>query len=210
MHHALNPGEIAQVLETWGYLGIFLCVFVGNLGFPVPEESVVLAAGFLAGRDILSLKMVILVAFVSAVVGDNFGYLLGRTGGRQVVTRLTSSSEWLHSRYLRFQDFFEKHGNKTIFFARFVAGLRFVAGPMAGAAMMPFWRFFGWNVLGAAVWCATIASLGFLLGDQWEVVAANIHTVGHWVVIGAAIAAALAAYPLWLRYRWRAAPRAGS
>ena len=50
MHH-LNPGNIAQVIETWGYLGIFIFVFVGNLGLPVPEESVVLAAGFLAGRD---------------------------------------------------------------------------------------------------------------------------------------------------------------
>ena len=52
MHHHLSPGNIAQVIETWGYLGIFVFVFVGNLGFPVPEESVVLAAGFLAGRDV--------------------------------------------------------------------------------------------------------------------------------------------------------------
>ena len=84
----MNPGNIAQIIETWGYLGIFIFVFVGNLGLPVPEESVVLAAGFLAGRDILSLKLVMLVAFVSAVIGDNFGYMLGRTGGRQVVVRL--------------------------------------------------------------------------------------------------------------------------
>ena len=51
MHHALDPHNIARVLETWGYVGIFVCVFVGNLGLPVPEESVVLAAGFLAGRE---------------------------------------------------------------------------------------------------------------------------------------------------------------
>jgi membrane protein DedA with SNARE-associated domain len=210
MPHSLNPHDIAQVLETWGYLGIFLCVFVGNLGFPVPEETVVLAAGVLAGRGVLSLKVVMLVAFISAVVGDNFGYMLGRTGGRQVLERFTNSSGWLRWRYLRFKEFFNKHGNKTIFFARFIAGLRFVAGPMAGAAMMPFWSFFGWNVLGAAVWCTTIAYLGFMLGDQWETVAAHMHRAGHWAMIGAGVLALAAIYPLWLRHRWRATPRPGS
>jgi membrane protein DedA with SNARE-associated domain len=200
MHHALDPHNIAQVLETWGYVGIFLCVFVGNLGVPVPEESVVLAAGFLAGRDVLSLKAVMAVAFASAVVGDNFGYILGRTGGRQILMRAANSSGWLRWQYTRFKAFFDAHGNKTIFLARFVAGLRFIAGPMAGALRMPFWRFFGWNISGAAVWCASVAYLGFLLGDQWETVARQIHAAGPWIMLGVAVAIA-ALYPLWLRYR---------
>ena len=185
-------------------------MFVGNLGLPVPEESVVLAAGFLAGRDVLSLKLVMLVAFASAVVGDNFGYMLGRTGGRQVVVRLAHSSSWLRWRHRRFKAFFDAHGNKTIFLARFIAGLRFMAGPMAGAMRMPFWRFFGWNVMGAIVWCAVIAYLGFVLGDQWEVVAAQIHRAGQWVMIAAAAGGALAIYPLWLRHRWRPNSQVGS
>ena len=209
MHH-LNPDNIAQVIETWGYLGIFIFVFVGNLGLPVPEESVVLAAGFLAGREILSLKMVIAVAFVSAVVGDNFGYMLGRTGGRQVVVRLAHSSSWLRWRHRRFKAFFDVHGNKTIFFARFIAGLRFVAGPMAGTLRMPFWRFFGWNVMGATVWCATVAYLGFVLGDQWEAVADQMHRAGHWIIIAAAGAFAITIYTLWLRNRWRPDSQIGS
>ncbi len=204
MHHSLDPHNIARVLETWGYVGIFVCVFVGNLGLPVPEESVVLAAGFLAGRDIMDLKAVVVVAFVSAVVGDNFGYMLGRTGGRQVLVRAANSSTWLRWRYMRFKSFFDVHGNKTVFLARFVAGLRFIAGPMAGALQMPFWRFFGWNVSGAAVWCAVVAYLGFLLGDQWETVARQFHSASPWVMIGAIVLIA-GLYPLWLRHR--AAPR---
>ena len=200
MHHALDPHNIARVVETWGYVGIFVCVFVGNLGLPVPEESVVLAAGFLAGREVMDLRAVMLVAFISAVVGDNFGYMLGRTGGRQVLVRAANSSTWLRWRYLRFKSFFDAHGNKTIFLARFIAGLRFVAGPMAGALQMPFWRFFGWNISGAAVWCAVVTYLGFLLGDQWESVARQIHTASPWVMIGAIVLIA-GGYPLWLRYR---------
>ncbi len=200
MHHALDPNSIAQVIETWGYVAIFVFVFAGNLGLPVPEESVVLAAGFVAGRAILSLKAVILVAFLSAVVGDNFGYMLGRTGGRQVLLRAAGSSNWLRCRYLRFKSFFEAHGNKTIFLARFVAGLRFVAGPMAGAMRMPFWRFFGWNICGAAVWCTAVAYLGFFLGDEWETVARQFHAAVPWVMLGAAVLVA-AVYTLHTRYR---------
>ncbi|HEY2104886.1 MAG TPA: DedA family protein [Candidatus Binataceae bacterium] len=204
MHHALDPHNITHVLETWGYVGIFVFVFVGNLGLPVPEESVVLAAGFLAGREVMDLKAVMAVAFVSAVVGDNFGYMLGRTGGRQVLMRAANSSTWLRCRYLRFKVFFDAHGNKTIFVARFIAGLRFVAGPMAGALQMPFWRFFGWNVSGAAVWCAVVAYLGFVLGDQWEIVARQFHSASPWVMAGAVVLVA-GLYPLWIRYR--ATPR---
>ena len=208
MHHHIHPHDIAQVIEAWGYLGIFLFVFVGNLGFPVPEESVVLAAGFLAGRDILSLKWVMLVAFVSAVVGDNFGYWLGRTGGRQVLVRFRNPTSRLHRHHQQFKAFFKKHGNKTVFLARFVAGLRFVAGPMAGVCGMPFWQFFGWNVLGAIVWCTVVAYLGFVLGDQWEVVATVAHQAGTWIAI-VGLAGLIAAAPLWfLRNRLRAAPRA--
>jgi membrane protein DedA with SNARE-associated domain len=200
MHHALDPHNIAQVLETWGYIGIFLCVFVGNLGLPVPEESVVLAAGFLAGRDIMDLKAVLVVAFISAVIGDNFGYMLGRTGGRTVMLRVAGSSSWMRWRYLWFKAFFDAHGNKTIFLARFVAGLRFMAGPMAGALRMPFWRFFGWNVSGAAVWCAAVAYLGFILGDRWEAVAGHLHSASQWLMIVTVIVMA-GLYPLWLRRR---------
>src|SRR5260370_33215125 len=174
MHHALTAHHIAQIVETWGYLGIFLCVFVGNLGFPVPAESVFSAAGFLAGRDILSLKMVILVAFVSAVVGDNFGYMLGRTGGRQVLVRVTGSSTWLRWRYLRFKAFFDAHGNKTIFVARFVAGLRFVAGPMGGALQMPFLRFFRWDGSGGVVGGTGGGVPGFFFGRQLGVVCGQV------------------------------------
>lgn len=209
MHH-FNPADIAQVIETWGYLGIFIFVFVGNLGLPVPEESVVLAAGFLAGRDVLSLKLVMAVAFVSAVIGDNFGYMLGRTGGRHVMVRLAHSSSWLRWRHRRFKAFFDTHGNKTIFFARFIAGLRFAAGPMAGALRMPFWRFFGWNVMGAVVWCASVAYLGFILGDQWETVAEQMHRAGHWIIIAAAGAFVITFYSLRLRNRWRPDSQIGS
>jgi membrane protein DedA with SNARE-associated domain len=88
MPHLTSPSELSDWLSTWGYLGVFICVFMGNLGIPVPEETVLLAAGFLAGRGDLSLGPLYLVGIGSAVTGDCFGFLFGRTGGQRVFERL--------------------------------------------------------------------------------------------------------------------------
>ena len=87
MHHVFNPAEMTEWITAWGYTGIFICIFIGNVGIPVPEETVLLAAGFLTARDILDFRIVVLVSIVSAVVGDNFGYLAGRIGGRRLLDR---------------------------------------------------------------------------------------------------------------------------
>lgn len=206
MHH-FSPGSIEQLLQSWGYLGIFVCVLIGNVGIPVPEETVVLAAGFLAGRGILGLKEVIVVALISAVVGDNLGYLVGRTGGRHMLNRLTSSWRGFARRYVHFRAFFRAHGEKAVLISRFVAGLRFMAGPMAGAARMPFARFFVWNVLGAILWCSAVSYVGFLLGDQWEWMAGVVHRAGHWIMLGLVLTAAVLLYRLLTRPRLSVARR---
>jgi membrane protein DedA with SNARE-associated domain len=204
MPHSLDPGTIADVIASWGnpwgYIGIFVCIFLGNFGIPMPEETVLLAAGFLAGRGILDYKTVYIISVISAVVGDNFGYLMGREGGRRLLERLSLRFEFVGTRYERLRVFFVAHGNKTVFFARFLAGLRFLAGPMAGAAGMPFWSFFGWNILGAIVWCSVMVSVGYLLGDQWETVARLVHAAALWVVL-AVVLLGLLAYQIWGRGR---------
>jgi len=185
MHDFLRPENIAVWLATWGYLGIFLCVFAGNLGIPVPEETVMLAAGFLAGREILDLRIVYAVVIASAVTGDCCGFVIGRTGGQRMLTRLASNFDFARHRYDRLQVFFETHGSKAVFMARFIAGVRFMAGPMAGAAGMHFWRFLGWNVLGALVWCSVIVTIGYLVGGEIYRVARVTHAASRWVAFGA-------------------------
>jgi len=206
MHHVLNPAQMTECITAAGYTGIFICIFVGNVGIPVPEETVLLAAGFLTARDILDFRVVVLVSIVSAVVGDNFGYLAGRIGGRRLLDRLASGFEFVRRRFERFKVFFHQHGNKTVFFARFIAGLRFMAGPMAGSAGMPFWHFFGWNVLGAVVWCTTMVLIGHIIGDQWDLVALLIHRAGHW----ATAAILLVVLAIYLFVRERRSPAADS
>ena len=193
MHHITNPTELPDLLATWGYLGIFALVFLGNLGVPVPEETVLIAAGFLAGRKLLNLETVYMVVVVSAVVGDCCGFLIGRTGGQRLLERLAARFEFMRLRLERLHLFFDQHGSKTIFMARFIAGARFLAGPMAGAVGMPFLRFLGWNVLGAFIWCSLMVTIGYLVGDEVWRAAGLIHWGARWIAVSLALIA-LAVY----------------
>src|SRR3984893_3559689 len=160
MHHILSAPGMTDWLGRWSYPGIFVCVFIGNLGIPVPEELVLLAAGFLAGRHVLELGTLYIVAILSAVGGDSCGFLVGRTGGRRLFVWLSQKSLLLRKRYRHLQTFFRVHGNKAVFLGRFIMGVRFMAGPMAGAAGMGFLGFLGWKLLGAWIWCPMGVTVG--------------------------------------------------
>ncbi|HUO05332.1 MAG TPA: DedA family protein [Candidatus Binataceae bacterium] len=198
MHGMTDPAGIAEWISTWGYWGIFSLVFVGNIGIPVPEETVMLAAGFLAGQGLLDLRAVYVVVVVSAVIGDCCGYLAGRTGGQRLMARLSETFAFLRPRYDRLQIFFQSHGSKAVFMARFIAGVRFMAGPMAGACGMPFWQFLGWNVLGAITWCTMVVTVGYLAGDELYPMLAMAHQASAWIAVGAVLIVALL-YVFWWR-----------
>lgn len=197
MHHLLSPSGMTYWLSSWGYQGIFVCIFVGNLGIPIPEELVLLVAGVLAGRKDLDLGTVYLVSVLSVVTGDSCGFLAGRTYGQQLFEWLASKSRFLYRRYQRLQRFFQAHGSSAVFLARFVMGARFMAGPMAGAAGMPFRSFLGWNLLGACVWCSLVITLGYSIGNQLDRVVHLVQEGGNWM----AATALLAVVTIWLLWR---------
>jgi LPXTG-motif cell wall-anchored protein len=105
----------------------------------------------------------------------------------------------------RLETFFKIHGTKAVFMARFVAGARFMAGPMAGVAGMGFWQFLGWNLLGAVVWCTLIVTIGYLVGDELEWVAQQTHRVFLWVGLAIALLAG-GAWLVWRRQRQPSTP----
>jgi len=140
-----------------------------------------LAAGFLAGQVLLDLRLVYIVVIFSAVTGDCCGYLIGRTGGQRVLEWLATTFPFMRTRYERLQLFFQTHGSKAVFMARFITGVRFMAGPMAGACGMPFFQFLGWNVLGAIVWCSLVVTVGYLVGDELYPALAMAHQISRWI-----------------------------
>jgi membrane protein DedA with SNARE-associated domain len=164
-----------------GYPVLFALIFGESAGVPLPGETALLPAGVLAGTGRLSLPLVIVVAIFAAVTGDTLGYWLGRRGGRAVLAHRGPFAAFRGLALERGERFFERHGGKTVFLGRFVPGVRVVAAVLAGAGAMPWPRFAVFNLTGAFVWAATVASLASLVGPA---VAAGL-----WV---AALAAAVA------------------
>lgn len=151
-----------------GYWTLGLALLLENAGVPVPGESVLLFASFLAySEHHLKLPWIILTATVAATLGDNVGYYIGHRGGRPLLDRYR---HWFHvpaKHIRRGEKLFQKYGCTTIFFARFVFGLRVIAGPLAGVLRMSWRQFALFNALGAALWVIVISTLGFTFGRHW-------------------------------------------
>jgi len=155
--------DLNELITDWGYAGIFLVVILGNIGLPVPEETVLAVAGYLVWSGRLHLLPVLIVGLASAVAGDNVGYWLGRRYGRAHVERY---ARWLLKPGLLVaaESFVRRYGAPAVCFARFVGGFRFLAGPLAGAVGLPFRSFLRGNLVGAVLFVPYAVGIGYAIG----------------------------------------------
>lgn len=159
-------GDLAPVLNHWGYWAVGGLVLVEDFGVPAPGETVLIAAALYAGAGRLNIVAVIVIGFLAATAGDNIGYLIGRTGGRPLVLRYGRYVLLTPERFEKAERFFTRHGGKVVVIARFVEGLRQANGIIAGVTRMPWRRFLAFNALGAALWVGLWAGLGYAAGDH--------------------------------------------
>jgi membrane-associated protein len=159
---------LSDFFARYGYWVVFFGVMLENAGVPVPGETVLLFAGFLAYHGKIGLLPAILTAIAGATTGDSLGFLLGRYGGTPFVNRFLRRIAWIARRYDDAQNLFLKYGQWAVFMARFITGLRVFAGILAGVLLMPYPRFLFFNFTGAVCWALAIGSLGFLFGSNWE------------------------------------------
>ena len=147
-----------------GYVALAGLILGESAGLPLPGETALITAGGLVAAGHLSLPLVIAVAAAAAIAGDTIGYWLGRRGGRALLTRDGFGATHRRHAVKRADRFFARYGMATVFFGRWVPGVRIVAAVMAGAARMPWPRFAVANATGAACWAATVATLAMLAG----------------------------------------------
>src|SRR5205823_4288868 len=122
-------------------------------------------AGFLAGRDVLSLPLLVVLTFVAAVAGDSVGYAIGRRFGRQLFVR--KESRFFRADHLvRAEAFFERRGGQAVVLARFLPWIRTFTPVAAGVGAMPYRRFVAMNVIGGALWAIGLPVAGFFLGKS--------------------------------------------
>ena len=156
--------DLGQLIGHWGYVAIFMLVILGNMGVPLPEETVLLLAGYLVWQGELRLPIVLAIGILSAVVGDNIGYQIGRHYGQATIERY---GLWVLGSVRRLEcmrGFVTRYGPTGVFVARFLPGIRFMAGPLAGATGLEPVRFFVANVCGAALYVPLSVALGYAVG----------------------------------------------
>src|SRR4051812_21970833 len=130
----------------------------------------------------MNIAVVIFAAAAGAIIGDNVGYWIGRTGGRRLLDRWGPVKRFSERVLPPSERFFQRHGPKTVFFARFIAGLRVTAAWMAGISRMEWWKFLMWNAAGGIVWAITVGLIAYYFG---RAVADAIAKYGLWGALGA-------------------------
>ena len=198
MHFSVDT--LHHLLSTWGYLAVFAFVAIESTGIPFPGETMLVTAAAYAGAGHLQIPFVIGAAAMGAIMGDNAGYLVGRTGGREMVLR--------YGRYVHIDEaklgvaerFFATHGDKTVFLGRFVAVLRAWAAFLAGVNRMQWGKFFAFNAAGGITWATVYGVLAFKLGQNLPLLEKIVKTIGY-VGLGAAVVGAVILFVLYRRHQ---------
>ena len=187
---------LQDLVAHQGYGVVFLVVFLNNLCFPIPGDTTLLTAGFLAEKGILTPWAVMATGAFACFMGANFGYGLGERYGR----RFLEKNRWTMitpQRFLKMERFFNQHGAKTVFFARFVALLHPVTGLLAGIWKTPWRPFLFYNLAGSLAYSALYTMAGFFFREKWELFK---HGLGPIVLNVVLIGAGLLILGLFLRH----------
>jgi membrane-associated protein len=160
--------SIDKVILGGGLAAIGATVFAESgllIGFFLPGDTLLFAAGILAAQDIFPLGWLLVVVIISAIIGDNVGYSIGRRTGHRIFNK-KDSILFKHEHIERAEKFYEDHGGKTIILARFVPVIRTFAPMVAGIGKMPRNRFLVYNAVGGILWGGGVTLAGFWLGSK--------------------------------------------
>lgn len=158
--------DLKLLIQNIGYAGIFGIVFAESglfFGCFLPGDSLLFMAGFLASQGLFSMPILLIGCFLAAVLGDNVGYAFGHKFGRKLFQK-EDSFFFRKENLLKTENFYKKHGAKTIVIARFIPIIRTFAPIVAGLAAMEYKTFLRYNLIGGVLWGVGVTSAGYFLG----------------------------------------------
>jgi membrane-associated protein len=156
-----------NLIATVGIFGIIVVIFLETgafFGFFFPGDSLLFTAGYLASQGYVSFGWLLLGTFIAAVIGDSVGYAFGKRVGPAIFSR-NDSAVFNKKHILRAQNFYEKHGRKTIILARFIPIIRTFAPIVAGIGKMEYRKFISYNIVGGFLWTWGLLWLGYVFGS---------------------------------------------
>lgn len=168
---------LVNIIETIGYPGVMLSMFIESFFAPIPSELILPFSGFVASNGSLNIYLTIVLASVAAYLGTLPFYFIGRWGKEKVDMFFRKFGKYL---FIKEEDLdkgyaiFAKHGNKVVFFGRLIPIVRTIISFPAGVANMNFAIFSAYTLAGTFIWSSLLAGAGYLLGDNWDVVGSYI------------------------------------
>jgi membrane protein DedA with SNARE-associated domain len=197
--------SIGSLIDSYGYMAVFVLVGVESLGIPLPGETALITAAIYAGHTHrLNPWLIFLVASAAAILGDNIGYWIGDKGGYRLARRYGPRVRLDERKLKTARYLFDLHGGKVVFFGRFVSVLRTYAAFLAGTSKMRWRRFLPANAAGGIVWAGVWTLAAYLAGDALKRASGTINLV----FIGAAVAAIVVAILLGRRQTSKLGDRA--
>jgi membrane-associated protein len=199
VHNLLTEEGIRNLIVSGGYVALFIVIFSETgllIGFFLPGDSLLVTAGLLTATHMVDLNIVYLnlLLMVAAIAGDAVGYFIGNKAGHTLYSR-PNSKLFKREHLMRTHAFYEKHGGKTIIFARFVPIVRTFAPVVAGAADMGYKKFAAFNIFGGILWVGATTMLGYSLASAFP-------NIGHYLQYVIAVVIFLSILPPIIEW-WR-------
>ena len=168
---------LVSTIGEWGYIGIFLLMFLESSFFPFPSEVIMIPAGYLAYKGDISLWLAILIGVLGSYSGAIFNYFLARKYGRSFLLKYGKYFFIKRTTLEKLDLFFEKHGHISTFNGRLIPGIRQYISLPAGIAKMNVLKFSIYTSLGATIWVSILTFLGYYIGKNESLIKKELHTI---------------------------------
>ena len=175
MHEIVNT--IVEIVGQMDYIGIFIMMFLESTFFPFPSEVAMIPAGYLASQGSMNLYLVILIGVSGSLAGALFNYYLAKHYGRRVVIRFGRYFFFDEAKLEKMERFFYKHGSFSTLTSRLIPGIRQFISLPAGLSKMPISAFVIYTTIGAGIWVIILALLGYLIGQNQELINEYLHQI---------------------------------
>jgi len=168
---------IVSTVADWGYLGIFITMAIESSFIPFPSEVILIPAGYLAYQNQMQLEYIFISALLGSMLGALINYFLAFFVGRAFLLRYGKYFFISNETLLKMESFFTTHGAVSTFTGRLIPGIRQLISIPAGLSKMDLKKFSAYTALGAGIWSMILIALGYILGDNQELIKTYLHQI---------------------------------
>ena len=168
---------LVETIGSLGYIGIFALMFLESTFFPFPSEVVMIPSGYLAYKGEMNIYIVLLMGILGSLGGALLNYYLSKTLGRKLLLKYGHYIWFEEDKLIKMENFFKSHGEISTFNGRLIPVIRQYISLPAGLSNMNIFKFSFYTSLGASIWVTILAFLGYILGDNQELIKEHLQTI---------------------------------